>query len=78
MRVRITTTFTEVREIDETEEHFLEPSEDEEGQESENFEPFDEEFALKVLDADFDDDPIGQIETYDDWAVTFEVLPDDR
>lgn len=75
MRVRITTTFTEVREIDENDEHFLNPAEDEEGQESESFESFDEEFALKVLDADFDDDPIGQVETFDDCAVTFEVLP---
>ncbi len=75
MKVRITTTFTEVREIDEIDDHYLQPTEDEEGEETGDFEPLDPEFVLKVLAADFDDDPTGSVETYDDYKVKFEVLP---
>jgi hypothetical protein len=75
MKVRFTATFTGIIDIEEDDERFLQPSEDSDGLETEEFEDFDQRFALEVLQADFDDAPeefVGDNrETCD---IIFEVL----
>lgn len=65
MKVKFTATFSGFIEIDEEDERFLQPKEDSDGIETEEFEPFSPTFALAVLQADFDEDPFPIIEYSD-------------
>jgi hypothetical protein len=77
LRAQVTLTITTIVEIEEDDEHFLEPREDEGDGEEEEYEEFNPKFALAVLDEDLSDDPLEILHQHGvdtaDWKV--EVLP---
>lgn len=76
-KFKFTATFTGEIEIDDTDDRFLEPSLNAEGDETGENEPFDPDFALAVLYEDFRDGPLELIEVYDtaDIALEFRSPP---
>lgn len=73
-KFKFTATFTGEIEIDDTDERFLEPSTDAEGDETGEFEPFDPDFAMDVLHEDFRDGPMELIENFDTADIALELI----
>jgi hypothetical protein len=72
---KFTATFTGEIEVEDDDERFLEPCQDEHGNETCDSEPFDLDFALAVLYEDFRDGPMEFIESYDTADITIAYAP---